>query len=100
MSEQSKIEERRQRAYEAFHDDMESRSGHGIVDAIETATRVKIDDDVIKIHRLAWLEAYNELLIECVEHGMQRCPLHFSIIDVQKAALTATLAELGFEVES
>lgn len=100
MSEQSKIKERRAQAYlAASADDVDFE--REVIVAVEAATRVKIDDDIVRIHRLAWLEAYNERLIPtCDEHSTERCPMHFNIIDVQKDALVMTLKELGFEVES
>ena len=84
MTEQnvSKIEERRQRAREAFADALESgeRFTAASEEAIETATRVKITDDAEQ----AAIEAY----------GAQQ------ITGSMYAAIAAALAELGFEVES
>jgi len=98
-SESSKIKERRQRARDAFE-----REYGGIIQdieaAIETATRVKIDDEIVRIHRKAWLDAYNERLMSRVEHDNARCPLHFTVVDVAHDALVATMTELGFEVEA
>lgn len=81
MSEQSKIEERRQRALEVWYDSNNAIEGGDIDDAIETATRVKITREAIEVFRVAGdfeLNALNQI----------------------DSGLTATLAELGFEVES
>lgn len=86
MTEQSKIEERRQRAYEAGWDASTLDDHTEIPDidvAIETATRVKITEGAIDA----------------------ACSEYVNGIDARNdgdmhGAIAAALTELGFEVES
>lgn len=84
MSDQSKIEERRQRAREAYWDADGGDRYASCEAAIETATRVKITDEAIALSVGAIPEQiFSEALREALRFN-----------------LAAALAELGFEVES
>ena len=75
----SALEERRQRAREAFWDTSAGTmtgAAEGLDEAIETATRVQITDGIIRIYHEAW-----------AANGCSR-----------KAGLRAALVALGFGV--
>lgn len=83
----SEIEDRRQRAREAFYDRMgagdviESRA---IESSIEVATQVKITDEAIEAFGVAWHEADAQ---NALTKGYRRA-----------AGIKAALTALGFEV--
>lgn len=85
----SEIEDRRHRAWEAYHDatDLpEKFTQCGLADAIETATRVRITPEIIEAARVGYLGAGNGSWTQ--DPGPR-----------QAARLKAAFEAAGFEVE-
>lgn len=91
----SEIEDRRQRAREAFFDGscahVDADCIGGLADAIEAATRVRITDDVL----ISSVEIANQVLATRLEDDGT-----FGDLSEVRPVIAAALTALGFEVEA